>query len=66
MQAQVSELLTPSKCGRHVFGRYIDGSVSVHNTGTMDVGLVLELCGIAKYRNPNRNGYGGSGDLIIS
>ena len=59
-------MLTPSKCGRQVFGRYIDGSVSVHNTGTMDIGLVLELCGIAKYRHPSRNGYGGSGDLVIS
>ena len=62
----MSELLTPSKCGRQVFGRYDDGTVSVHKTGTMDVGLVLEQCGIAKYRFPNSNGYGGSGDLVIS
>ena len=54
MQAQVPGLLTPSKCGRQVFGRYDDGSVSVHNTGTMDigVGLVVELCGVAKGRSP--------------
>ena len=55
MQAQVSGLLTPSKCGRQVFGLYDDGSVSVHDTGTMEVGgigLVVELCGVAKGRSP--------------
>ena len=47
-------MLTPSKCGRQVFGRHDDGSVSVHNTGTMEIGrgLVLEICGVAKGRSP--------------
>ena len=54
VQAQVPGLLTPSRCGRQVFGRYDDGSVSVHNSGTVDIGtgLVVELCGVAKGRSP--------------
>ena len=55
VQAQVPGLLTPGRCGRQAFGRYDDGTVSVHNTGTVDIGrsgLVVELCGVAKGRSP--------------